>query len=56
MSAAGTPEGASMTDQTIRDSFTSEVRAWAKAFQAPSFTRDPKTLVKLKAFLGAKLP
>ena len=45
-----------MTDQTIRDSFTSEVRAWAKAFQAPSFTRDPKTLVKLKAFLGAKLP
>jgi uncharacterized membrane protein YkvA (DUF1232 family) len=45
-----------MTDKAIRDSFTGEVRAWSKAFQAPSFTRDQKTLVKLKAFLGAKLP
>jgi uncharacterized membrane protein YkvA (DUF1232 family) len=45
-----------MTDKPTRETFTGEVRAWSKAFQAPSFTRDQKTLVKLKAFLGAKLP
>jgi uncharacterized membrane protein YkvA (DUF1232 family) len=45
-----------LTDKATRDTFTGEVRAWSKAFQAPSFTRDTKTLVKLKAFLGAKLP
>jgi len=33
-----------------------EVAAWAKDYQAPSFTRDPKTLLKLKSFLNAKLP
>jgi uncharacterized membrane protein YkvA (DUF1232 family) len=45
-----------MTDKPTRDAFTSEVKSWAKAFSAPSFTRDQKTLVKLKSFLGAKLP
>lgn len=33
-----------------------DVREWADAYQAPSFARDPKTLVKLRAFLAAKLP
>ncbi len=42
-------------EEAIRAEFTGEVDAWAKAFQAPSFTRDPKTLIKLKAFLSAKL-
>lgn len=45
-----------LTDKATRDTFTNEVRAWSKTFQAPTFTRDTKTLVKLKAFLGAKLP
>src|SRR5580658_5343076 len=45
-----------MSDRATRDAFASEVRAWSSAFQAPTFTRDQKTLVKLKAFLGAKLP
>src|ERR1700722_10620328 len=44
-----------MTEADTRATFTSEVDAWFKAFRAPSFTRDPKTLVKLKAFLSAKL-
>ncbi len=35
--------------------FLGEVRAWSAAYQAPNFTRDPKTLVKLRAFLSAKL-
>jgi uncharacterized membrane protein YkvA (DUF1232 family) len=45
-----------VTDKTIRDPFLGEVKAWAASYQVPTFTRDPKTLVKLKAFLNAKLP
>jgi hypothetical protein len=44
-----------MTDASIRTSFVHEVAAWAKEYQVPSFTRDVKTLIKLKAFLSAKL-
>jgi uncharacterized membrane protein YkvA (DUF1232 family) len=43
-------------DESIRKEFAGEVREWSAAYQVPSFTRDPKTLVKLKAFLNAKLP
>jgi uncharacterized membrane protein YkvA (DUF1232 family) len=35
--------------------FVHEVSAWAAAYQVPSFTRDVKTLIKLRAFLSAKL-
>ena len=41
--------------ETIRATFVSEVAAWAQEYQVPSFTRDVKTLIKLKAFLSAKL-
>lgn len=44
-----------MTDDGARTSFLHEVSAWAKEYQVPSFTRDVKTLIKLKAFLSAKL-
>ena len=44
-----------MTDASARASFVSEVAAWSKEYQVPSFTRDVKTLIKLKAFLSAKL-
>ncbi len=44
-----------MTDESVRTSFLHEVDAWAKDYQVPSFTRDVKTLIKLKAFLSAKL-
>ena len=44
-----------LTDASARASFTSEVAAWAKDYQVPAFTRDVKTLIKLKAFLSAKL-
>lgn len=44
-----------MTDASIRTSFVHEVSAWSKEYQVPSFTRDVKTLIKLKAFLNAKL-
>jgi uncharacterized membrane protein YkvA (DUF1232 family) len=39
-----------------REQFLHEVKAWARAYQVPSFTRDQRTLVKLKSFLNAKLP
>ncbi len=44
-----------MTDASARSSFVHEVTAWAQEYQVPSFTRDVKTLIKLKAFLSAKL-
>jgi uncharacterized membrane protein YkvA (DUF1232 family) len=43
-------------DETTRTQFLHEVKAWSTAYQVPAFTRDQKTLVKLKAFLSAKLP
>ena len=45
-----------LTEAETRAQFLHEVSAWSAAYQVPSFTRDPKTLVKLKAFLNAKLP
>ncbi len=45
-----------VTDAPTRGQFLQEVRAWSAAYQVPNFTRDQKTLVKLKAFLNAKLP
>jgi hypothetical protein len=45
-----------VTDVGVKQQFLQEVRDWSSAYQVPSFTRDQKTLVKLKAFLGAKLP
>jgi len=45
-----------VTDAETRRTFVQEVRAWTAAYKIPTFTRDQKTLVKLKAFLNAKLP
>ena len=42
-------------DAPTRETFLHEVDAWAKDYQVPSFSRDVKTLIKLKAFLSAKL-
>jgi len=44
-----------VADASVRSAFVQEVAAWAGAYQMPSFTRDVKTLIKLKAFLNAKL-
>jgi hypothetical protein len=44
------------THAESRATFLNEIREWSAAYQAPTFTRDPKTLTKLRAFLGAKLP
>jgi uncharacterized membrane protein YkvA (DUF1232 family) len=44
-----------MSDPGTRATFLQEVGAWAKGYQVPGFTRDTKTLIKLRAFLSAKL-
>lgn len=44
-----------VTDSAVREAFVHEVAAWAKEYQAPTFNRDLKTIIKLKAFLTAKL-
>lgn len=42
-------------DESARTAFLHEVSAWSRDYQVPSFSRDVKTLIKLKAFLSAKL-
>ena len=42
--------------EEVRSGFLHEVRGWATSYAAPSFTRDEKNLIKLTAFLSAKLP
>jgi uncharacterized membrane protein YkvA (DUF1232 family) len=44
------------SDEALRSSFINELRAWSEQYQTPSFDKQPKTLAKLRAFLGAKLP
>jgi uncharacterized membrane protein YkvA (DUF1232 family) len=42
-------------DAGIAADFGREVRRWAGGYAVPAFLRDDKNLVKLRAFLGAKL-
>lgn len=38
------------------EEFLSDVKGFATSYQAPSFSRNPKNLIKLRAFFDAKLP
>jgi uncharacterized membrane protein YkvA (DUF1232 family) len=44
-----------LNEEATRKGFLHEVTAWGQSYEVPSFTRDMKTLIKLKAFLSAKL-
>jgi hypothetical protein len=44
-----------LTEPATRTAFLGEVSSWAKGYVVPSFTRDTKTLYKLREFLKAKL-
>lgn len=44
------------SEAAVREEFLSDVRSWAARYERPNFTHDSKNLVKLRAFLGAKLP
>ena len=45
-----------VTDAAVRSAFVSDVKGWSGGYVVPSFGRDAKNLVKLRSFLGAKLP
>ena len=58
--ADGSARGRSVTqiieDAALRGDFVREVKQWAAGYAAPSFTRDTRSLVKLKSFLQTRLP
>jgi uncharacterized membrane protein YkvA (DUF1232 family) len=45
-----------VNDEDVRKAFLSDVASFVKSYEAPSFSREPRNLVKLKAFFDAKLP
>jgi len=45
-----------LSDETVREELLAELAGWASRYEKPIFTADPKNLVKLRAFLAAKLP
>ncbi|MGF1467760.1 MAG: YkvA family protein [Sandaracinaceae bacterium] len=45
-----------LADPAVRDELVADVRGFARSYEAPSFAREEKNLIKLKAFFDAKLP
>jgi uncharacterized membrane protein YkvA (DUF1232 family) len=45
-----------LSDPDQRAALVSEVQAWANSYEVPEFRRDPRSLIKLSAFLDTKLP
>ncbi len=45
-----------LTKPEVRSAFLSEVSGWSSSYEAPSFSRDDKTLAKMKRFLDERLP
>ena len=54
--ARGRSVGDILGDDSIRDDFISDVQGFSKSYESPSFAREEKNLIKLKAFFDAKLP
>ncbi len=54
--ARGRSVGDILGDDGVRGDFLSDVRGFAKTYEAPGFSREEKNLIKLKAFFDAKLP
>lgn len=45
-----------VADDDTQTAFLADVRGFAKTYESPSFGREEKNLVKLRAFFDAKLP
>ncbi len=45
-----------LADATVMGELLSDVRGFARSYSAPSFSREEKNLIKLRAFFDAKLP
>ena len=43
-------------DAAVAGTFVDEVASWASSYASPSFTRDEKTLIRLRSFFETKLP
>jgi len=43
-------------DDKTREDFLSDVRGFSKTYEPPTFRREEKNLIKLRAFFDAKLP
>lgn len=54
--ARGRSVGDILGDASVRGDFLSDVRGFAKTYEPPSFAREERNLIKLKAFFDAKLP
>jgi uncharacterized membrane protein YkvA (DUF1232 family) len=55
-SARGRSVSQVLEDSAARGDFVREVRQWAAGYTSPSFARDTRSLVKLRSFLGTRLP
>jgi uncharacterized membrane protein YkvA (DUF1232 family) len=55
-SARGRSVAQILEDAAVRADFVREVLQWAAGYASPSFARDTRSLVKLKSFLGTRLP
>jgi uncharacterized membrane protein YkvA (DUF1232 family) len=45
-----------LNSEKMLEDFLADVKGFAGGYQAPAFSRDPKSLIKLRAFFDAKLP
>ncbi len=45
-----------VSDASVREELSGDVAGWAGRYHAPAFVMDERGLVKLQAFLAAKLP
>ena len=55
-SARGRSVAQILDDAATRSDFVREVLQWAASYTSPTFTRDSRSLVKLKSFLATRLP
>jgi uncharacterized membrane protein YkvA (DUF1232 family) len=55
-SARGRSVAQILEDSTVRGDFVREVLQWSAGYSSPSFARDTRSLLKLKSFLGTRLP
>jgi uncharacterized membrane protein YkvA (DUF1232 family) len=54
--ARGRTVDAIVADAAVRRELTEDVAGFARGYAAPPFTREPRTLIKLRAFFDARLP
>jgi uncharacterized membrane protein YkvA (DUF1232 family) len=45
-----------LSETSVCEDLVGDVRGWVRRYESPAFVQDPKNLVKLRAFLAAKLP